>query len=100
MNPMNLRCSMLLCTSSLFAAMLFAQTPQPASQPPRAIPEPYKATIPPSPGDLTVWPRGVSPQEVGKALAEHFVKTPVGQTVAYPGRTSQSQTIGYPEVCS
>ena len=94
---MNLRLSTIFCTSSLFAATLFAQPPtQPvtppvaqaspdATQPPRRVPEPpYKATFPPSPGDLTVWPRGVSPQEVGKALAEHFVTTPLGRGIAYP----------------
>jgi rhamnogalacturonyl hydrolase YesR len=71
---------------------------RPAAQ--RRAPEPYKPTLPPSPGDLTVWPKGVSPQEVGKAVAEHFVVTPLGQTVAYPGKSTAGQVIGYPEVCA
>src|SRR5579859_7600454 len=105
---MTLRFLSFVCASLILASALPAQTPtQPANPPvqgpgaqPHRVPEPYKETIPPSPGDLTVWPRGVSPQEVGKALSEHFVKTPLGQTVAYPGRTSQAANIGYPEVCT
>src|ERR1035438_6178945 len=113
---MNSRQPTLLCVSLLLTIAANAQAPTPtptqpatppatqpspaATTPPRRVPEPYKATIPPSPGDLTVWPRGVSPQEVGKTLAEHFVKTPLGETVAYPGRTTQGQNIGYPEVCT
>jgi unsaturated rhamnogalacturonyl hydrolase len=36
-------------------------------------------------GDLDHWPKGVSPQEVGKALAEHFVTSPhqYGATIHY-----------------
>jgi unsaturated rhamnogalacturonyl hydrolase len=107
---MTLRMLLLLCASFFLVATAQAQTPPPATPPAQASPsatrspripaQPYKEVIPPSPGDLTVWPRGVSPQEVGKALAEHFVKTPLGQTVAYPGRTAQGQNIGYPEVCT
>lgn len=37
---------------------------------------------------LSVWPEGVSPREVGKAVAEHFVSAPLGKK------------IGYPEVCA
>ena len=45
--------------------------------------------IPPSPGDLTVWPRFASPAEVGKALAEHFVTG-----------TQGARFSGYPYVCT
>ncbi len=102
---MNLRLFALLSASTLLAATLPAQTPAsstpaPAAPQHRASEAAYKPTIPPSPGDLTVWPRGDSPQEVGKALAEHFVTTPLGQTVAYPTGPSRNQTIGYAEVCT
>ena len=88
----------LLCASFLLAAAAYGQTPAPAAaqpgadtaQPPRRVPEPpYREVIPPSPGDLTVWPRGASPQEVGKALAEHFVTGTQGQRFS-----------GYPYVCT
>jgi len=84
--------------SLLLATAVYAQPPaaiQPTqpdaqTQPPRRVPEPpYKEVIPPSPGDLTVWPRGDSPAEVGKALAEHFVTGPQGQRFS-----------GYPYVCT
>jgi unsaturated rhamnogalacturonyl hydrolase len=86
----------MLFALALLVATLPAQAPsasaaaQPGSAAPASrIPEaPYKPTIPPSPGDLTVWPRGDSPQEIGKALAEHFV-------TAQAARFS-----GYPEVCT
>src|ERR1019366_1743301 len=88
---MNLRLSMLLCTTCLLATALFAQPPvTPAGPGARRVPEPpYQATIPPSPGDLTVWPRGAAPQEVGKALAEHFVTGTQGERFS-----------GYPYVCT
>jgi unsaturated rhamnogalacturonyl hydrolase len=82
---MNLRLSTLLCMSSILGSALFAQTPAPpATQPARRAPEPYKATIPPSPGDLTVWPRGAAPAEVGKALAEHFLAAQATRFSGYP----------------
>jgi unsaturated rhamnogalacturonyl hydrolase len=40
--------------------------------------------------DLSSWPAGISPQEVGKALAEHFVTSP----------HQYSKTIHYSEVCT
>ena len=90
---MTLRLPALLC-ASLLTASAYAQTPatplaaQPgtaATQPPRRVPEPpYNETLPPSPGDLTVWPRGASPQEVGKALAEHFLADQAGRFSGYP----------------
>jgi unsaturated rhamnogalacturonyl hydrolase len=81
---MNRRSFAILCAASPLAAMLPAQTappsppsaaPAPAAgnQPPRSAPQPYKPVVPPTPGDLSVWPRGVSPDVVGKALAEHFL---------------------------
>ena len=95
---MNLRPLTLLCAFLLLAAALPAQAPptpaaaptaaQPgaaAAQPPRRVPEgPYKEVIPPSPGDLTVWPRGASPQEIGKALAEHFINDQATRFSGYP----------------
>jgi unsaturated rhamnogalacturonyl hydrolase len=95
---MTYRCTALLCASILLASSASAQTPSSpqtkpgpaAAQPPRRISEgPYKETIAPSPGDLTVWPRGVAPQEVGKALAEHFVTG-----------TQGARFSGYPYVCT
>jgi unsaturated rhamnogalacturonyl hydrolase len=41
------------------------------------------------------WPEGMSPQEVGKRVAEHFVVSP-HQTSQHQG----PQTIIYPEVCA
>ena len=81
---MNRRSFAILCAASPLAAMLPAQTappsppssaPAPAggNQPPRSASAPYKPVVPPTPGDLSVWPRGVSPDVVGKALAEHFL---------------------------
>ncbi|MDP9038691.1 MAG: glycoside hydrolase family 88 protein [Acidobacteriota bacterium] len=56
----------------------------PAAQAPRNAPEPYHVVVPPTPGDLTVWPRGASPQEIGKALAEHFITAQAGRFSGYP----------------
>src|ERR1035441_707529 len=81
---MNRRSFAILCAASPLAAILPAQTAQPSppssapspaagNQPPRSTPAPYKPVVPPTPGDLSVWPRGVSPDVVGKALAEHFL---------------------------
>jgi rhamnogalacturonyl hydrolase YesR len=82
--------SALLLAPALLASSLPAQTAAPAAQPPRRAPEPaYKPTVPPSPGDLTVWPRGSSPAEIGKALAEHFVTGTQGEHFS-----------GYPYVCT
>jgi unsaturated rhamnogalacturonyl hydrolase len=97
---MNRRSFAILCATSPLAAMLPAQTappsppsssPAPAAgnQPPRSAPAPYKSVVPPWPGDLSLWPRGVSPDVVGKALAEHFL------TGAQTERFS-----GYPYVCT
>lgn len=50
-----------------------------------------------------MWPHGVSPAEVGKALAEHFVTNPLGQTVPYSSSSTTPRrmvVIGYPEVCT
>ncbi|HXE07610.1 MAG TPA: glycoside hydrolase family 88 protein [Acidobacteriaceae bacterium] len=58
-------------------------------RPRRAPEQAYKEVIPPSPGDLTVWPRGVSPEEIGKALAEHFVNDGAADRFS-----------GYPYVCT
>ena len=49
----------------------------------------YVASAPVAPGDLTTWPRGVSPAEVGKALSEHFVTG-----------TQGAHFSGYPYVCT
>jgi unsaturated rhamnogalacturonyl hydrolase len=45
---------------------------------------------------LKNWPKGKSPQEVGKKVAEHFIATP------HPnfGRPTPPKTITYPEVCA
>ncbi len=95
---MKFRFTTLLFAATMLAVTLQAQAPsappiQPgpaAPTPPRRVPEPpYKETIPPSPGDLTVWPRGASPQEIGKALAEHFVTG-----------TQSERFSGYPYVCT
>jgi rhamnogalacturonyl hydrolase YesR len=92
-----LPCAILLLATTMPAQTLSTPATQPAVQaapgantPPRRTPEPpYRETIPPSPGDLTVWPRGYSPAEVGKALAEHFLTG------------SQSERFsGYPYVCT
>jgi rhamnogalacturonyl hydrolase YesR len=95
---MRFRYTALLFAATMLVMTLHAQAPsatpaQPgpaASQSPRRVPEPpYKETIPPSPGDLTVWPRGDSPQEIGKALAELFVTG-----------TQSERFSGYPYVCT
>jgi len=100
---MNLRPIPLLCASLLLATASLAQTPPPPAptaapaaapgaqaEPPRRVPEgPYVQPAPVAPGDLTTWPRGVSPAEVGKALAEHFVTGPQG-----------ARFSGYPYVCT
>ena len=97
---MNRRSFAILCAASPLAAMLPAQTAPPpppspapapaaANQPPRSAPQPYQAVVPPTPGDLTVWPRGVSPDVIGKALAEHFLTG-----------TQAERFSGYPYVCT
>jgi unsaturated rhamnogalacturonyl hydrolase len=102
---MNYRLLAALCAVPLLTPVAYAQNNSNTPERARRTPEPYKPTIPPSPGDLTVWPKGMSPQEVGKAVAEHFVVSPLGQTLPYygdsrPANASRVQTIGYPEVCS
>lgn len=94
MNPRSLVVS---CTLALLAVTLSAQTapsptspaPGTAARPRRAVPQPYQAITPPWPGDLTVWPHGVSPEEVGKQLAEHFLTG-----------TQSARFSGYPYVCT
>ena len=101
---MNLRSLPLLCASLLLAAAtLPAQAPSmPAASPAGApgangaMPQrrptdlgSYVPSPPVAPGDLTTWPRGVSPAEVGKALSEHFVTG-----------TQGSRFSGYPYVCT
>jgi unsaturated rhamnogalacturonyl hydrolase len=94
---MRLETCSLLCACLLSAVPVSAQTATPAmpspatqaapdaTQPPRRVPEPaYRAVVPPSPGDLTVWPRGASPQEIGKALAEHFITQQAARFSGYP----------------
>src|SRR5258708_8302459 len=46
--------------------------------------------------DFGSWPKGTSPQEIGKRVAEHFVVTP------HPnfGRPTPPKIITYPETCS
>ncbi|MFT3827175.1 MAG: glycoside hydrolase family 88 protein [Chitinophagaceae bacterium] len=46
--------------------------------------------------DLTHWPKGSSPEEVGKKIADHFVATP------HPnfGRSTPPKVITYPETCA
>lgn len=96
---MNLQLSRLFCVLTILAATAAAQVAP--GVPARRSAEPaYQPIIPPWPGDLTVWPRGASPQEIGKKLSEHFVTTPLGQTVAYPSGTPKNRFIGYPEVCA
>lgn len=95
---MALRYRFLASAVLLTCSAAFTQMPAPApslpssagAPPARRVPEgPYKEVTPPWPGDLTVWPRGVSPQEVGRALAEHFLTG------------AQSQRFsGYPYVCT
>ncbi len=45
---------------------------------------------------FTSWPEGVSPQEIGKRVAEHFVASPYGNF----GRTTPPRSITYPETCT
>ena len=46
--------------------------------------------------DLTKWPKGASPKEIGKRVADRFIATP------HPnfGRPTPPKTITYPEVCA
>ncbi|MGC2208484.1 MAG: hypothetical protein WA532_00105, partial [Candidatus Korobacteraceae bacterium] len=94
---MKLQISSLLCASLLLAAIAHAQPPAgPTTQTPAAQRPPtpytplapgeadYKPTVPPWPGDLNVWPKGVSPAELGKHLADKFAATPLGRGIAYP----------------
>lgn len=46
--------------------------------------------------DLRNWPKGCSPLEVGKRLAEHFVATPHTNY----GKPTPPKVITYPEVCA
>ncbi|HXR06837.1 MAG TPA: glycoside hydrolase family 88 protein [Candidatus Acidoferrum sp.] len=46
--------------------------------------------------DDMAWPKGASPQEVGRRVAEHFVLTPHGNV----GRTNAVTSIIYPETCA
>jgi rhamnogalacturonyl hydrolase YesR len=84
---MILRLSAAFYATALLSATLAAQTP--TTPVPRTPPAPYHATVPTSPGDLVNWPPGVSPQELGKALAEKFAAMPLS-----------GRTVIYPEVCS
>jgi rhamnogalacturonyl hydrolase YesR len=96
---MKLQFHSLLCASLLLAAAASAQppvapaAPAPATKPaqsqtpytPLAPGEAdYKPTVPPWPGDLNVWPKGASPQEVGKHLADKFAALPLGRGISYP----------------
>ena len=49
-----------------------------------------------NPDELSSWPEGTSPEEIGKRVAEHFVATP------HPnfGRSTPPSSITYPEVCA
>jgi rhamnogalacturonyl hydrolase YesR len=50
-----------------------------------------------APGDdLTRWPAGLSPQEIGKRVAERYVGSPYGGF----GRTQPVNHIPYPETCT
>ena len=46
--------------------------------------------------DLKNFPKGFSPQEVGRRVAEHFVATPHANF----GRTTPPKIITYPETCT
>ena len=48
------------------------------------------------PGDLKHWPKGSSPQEIGKRIAYHFVETP---HLNQP-KTGPARPIIYPETCT
>jgi rhamnogalacturonyl hydrolase YesR len=45
---------------------------------------------------LKNWPKGTSPQEVGKKIADHFIATPHTNF----GRPTPPKSITYPEVCT
>jgi unsaturated rhamnogalacturonyl hydrolase len=45
---------------------------------------------------FTTWPKGASPEEVGKRVAARFVASPYGNF----GRTSPPKSITYPETCT
>ena len=45
---------------------------------------------------LKNWPKGTSPQEVGKKIADHFIATPHTNF----GKPTPPKTITYPEVCT
>lgn len=47
-------------------------------------------------GDFSNWPKGASPQEIGKRVAERFAASP-HQNFGRPGRPKR---ITYPEVCT
>jgi rhamnogalacturonyl hydrolase YesR len=82
---MKLQFSALLCASLVLASAAPAQTPPAAAQrQPNGNAAPYKPTIAPSPGDLTVWPRNAQPAVVGKALAERFLAAQAGRFSGYP----------------
>jgi rhamnogalacturonyl hydrolase YesR len=74
MYPRRCRSLLLSCLVTAFASSLAAQSAAPASFDLKT--------------GFSNWPSGSSPKEIGKAVAEHFVTTPLGKT------------IGYPEVCT
>jgi unsaturated rhamnogalacturonyl hydrolase len=78
---MTLRFSALLLAPLLLTLPMFPQAPTVQSS---------SAIVITDPGDLTSWPTGDSPQEIGKALAEKFAAMPL------QGKDS----INYPEVCA
>jgi unsaturated rhamnogalacturonyl hydrolase len=45
---------------------------------------------------FTTWPKGASPQEIGKRVADCFVASPYGNF----GRTAPPKSITYPETCT
>jgi len=49
-----------------------------------------------SSSDLKSWPKGASPQEIGKRVAERFIVTPHANF----GRPTPPNQINYPEVCA
>lgn len=46
--------------------------------------------------DLKTWPKGSSPEEIGKRVADHFVATPHTNF----NRPTPPRTITYPETCT
>src|SRR5882672_3460690 len=46
--------------------------------------------------DLRHWPKGTSPQEIGKRVAEHFIASPHANF----GRPTPPKVITYPETCT